>query len=152
MYADVSRAYFYAKAVRPVYVVLPPEDRNVGDDNMVGELVMSMYGTRDAALHWSTEYSDTLIESGYIQGKSNGCLFHHPQKGVSILVHGDDFVAVGDDDGLAEARATLENNHAGLDARQLVARSARSALCCSRIERSVACHSRRAAALGSHRC
>ena len=51
-----------------------------------------------------------------------------------------------------DPRATLENNHTGLDARQLVARSARSALCCSRIERSVACHSQRAAALGSHRC
>ena len=30
MYADVSRAYFYAKAVRPVYVKLPDEDRELG--------------------------------------------------------------------------------------------------------------------------
>ena len=35
MYADVSRAYFYAKAVRPVYVVLPDEDRSEGDEDMV---------------------------------------------------------------------------------------------------------------------
>ena len=27
MYADVSRAYFYARAIRPVYVQLPEEDR-----------------------------------------------------------------------------------------------------------------------------
>ena len=27
MYADLSRTYFYAKAVRPVYVKLPDEDR-----------------------------------------------------------------------------------------------------------------------------
>ena len=26
MYADVSRAYFYAKAIRPVYVKLPKEE------------------------------------------------------------------------------------------------------------------------------
>ena len=111
MYADVSRAYFYAKAVRPVYVVLPPEDQEDGDQGMVGELVMSMYGTRDAALNWATEYSDTLLKSGYVQGRANGCLFHHPNKDVSILVHGDDFVAVGNDVELAEARATLEDKY-----------------------------------------
>ena len=31
MYADVSRAYFYARAVRPVYVKLPEEDLLPGD-------------------------------------------------------------------------------------------------------------------------
>ena len=30
MYADVSRAYFYARAVRPVYVKLPEEDLEPG--------------------------------------------------------------------------------------------------------------------------
>ena len=32
MYADVSRAYFYAKAERPVYVKLPAEDMEPGDE------------------------------------------------------------------------------------------------------------------------
>ena len=49
MYADVSRAYFYAPAVRPVYVRLPSEDKDKNNDGMVGKLNMSMYGTRDAA-------------------------------------------------------------------------------------------------------
>ena len=111
MYADVSRAYFYAKAVRPVYVVLPPEDRQPGDEELCGELVMSMYGTRDAALNWSAEYSETLIKSGYVQGRSNACLFHNPKLDVAVLVHGDDFVAVGSDRGLADARAALEGKY-----------------------------------------
>ena len=38
MYADVSRAYFYAKAVRPVYVKLPDEDREEGDEARCGKL------------------------------------------------------------------------------------------------------------------
>ena len=50
MYADVSQAYFYAKAVRPVYVKLPAEDLELGDEHRCGKLLMSMYGTRDAAL------------------------------------------------------------------------------------------------------
>ena len=38
-------------------------------------------------------------------------MFHHPELNVAILVHGDDFVAVGSDHGLAETRATLENKY-----------------------------------------
>ena len=75
MYADVSRAYFYAKAIRPVYVKLPEEDVEPGDENKCGKLMMSMYGTRDAALNWAMEYGDTLRAAGYQQGRSNPCLF-----------------------------------------------------------------------------
>ena len=95
MHADVPRACFYAKAVRPVYVRLPAEDVQDGDENRCGKLIMSMYGTRDAALNWSTEYTSTLKDDGYVQGKASSCLFRHPKTGVVIMVHGDDFVAVG---------------------------------------------------------
>ena len=37
MYADVSRAYFYSKAVRPVYVRHPEEDTGPGDERTAGE-------------------------------------------------------------------------------------------------------------------
>ena len=66
MYADVSRAYFYAKAERPVYVKLLEEDLEPGDEGKCGRLKMSMYGTRDAALNWSKEYGNTLKQSGFI--------------------------------------------------------------------------------------
>ena len=68
MYADVGRAYFYAKAERPVSVKLPEEDLEEGDDNRCGRLRMSMYGARDAALNWAKEYGDTLREAEFIQG------------------------------------------------------------------------------------
>ena len=58
LYADVSRAYFYAQAVRPVYVQLPAEDTEKGDEQRCGKLHMSMYGTRDAAVNWSA-YSNS---------------------------------------------------------------------------------------------
>ena len=35
MYPDVPRAYFYAKAIRPVYVQLPEEDKDDGDQKIV---------------------------------------------------------------------------------------------------------------------
>ena len=56
---------------------------------------MSMYGTRDAALNWSEEYGDTLKQSGFVQGKNNPCLFQNKDIEVSIMVHGDDFIALG---------------------------------------------------------
>ena len=33
---------------------------------------------------------------GYIQAKYNASLYWHPEKGIQVLVHGDDFVAVSD--------------------------------------------------------
>ena len=65
MYADVSRAYFYAKARRDVYIKLPAED---SEEGMCGKLDKAMYGTRDAAQNWEEEYSETLIAIGFSRG------------------------------------------------------------------------------------
>ena len=111
MYADVSRAYFYARASRPVYVKLPEEDLQEGDGHRCGRLKMSMYGTRDAALNWAAEYTSTLIADGYVQGRANPCFFWHPKTDVAIMVHGDDFVAVGSAESLVDTRATLETKY-----------------------------------------
>ena len=72
---------------------------------------MSMYGTRDAALNWALEYGDTLRAAGYVQGKANPCLFYKKANGVAIMVHGDDFVAVGPEAHLIETRKTLEDKY-----------------------------------------
>jgi hypothetical protein len=111
MYADVSRAYFYAPAVRPVYVRLPEEDTEEADKGMVGKLNMSMYGTRDAAANWAAEYGKTLVEAGYMQGKSSPCLFHNSSSNTTIMVHGDDFVGVGRPEELTKLKSTLENKY-----------------------------------------
>ena len=111
MYADVSRAYFYALAVRPVYVELPKDDKKPGDQNRSGTLVGSMYGTRDAAVNWSDEYTETLAKDGYKQGRANPCFFWHPSTKGAVMVHGDDFVAVGSDESLKSTRRTLEEKY-----------------------------------------
>ena len=56
---------------------------------------MSMYGTRDAALNLSLEYAATQLADGYVQGTANPCLFFNKTNGVSVMVHGDYFIAVG---------------------------------------------------------
>ena len=70
-----------------------------------------MYGTRDAAMNWSTEYGETLKAAGYVQGKTSPCLFFHKGKNVTVMVHGDDFVAVGDPEHLESTKAALSNKY-----------------------------------------
>ena len=111
LYADVSRAYFYAPAVRPVYVNLPEEDRGPEDAGLCGELRVSMYGTRDAAMNWAVEYGETLKKAGFKQGKHSACLFFNETTGVAIMVHGDDFVAVGAPEHLATTEAALAQKY-----------------------------------------
>ena len=90
---------------------LPEEDKEPVDQNRCGKLVMSMYGIRDAAINWFDEYTKILVKDGYKQGRANPCLFWHPSKKAAVMVHGDDFVAVGSDESLKSTRRTLEEKY-----------------------------------------
>ena len=48
MINDVRRAYFYAKQKRNVFINLPAEDEEAKEGE-VGQLMLCLYGTRDAA-------------------------------------------------------------------------------------------------------
>ena len=109
LYIDVCRAYFYAKAVRPTYIKLPSEDPRSSEEGLVGKLMMSMYGTRDAAQNWAEEYSATLLKANFIRGKANPCLFYNHKDDCSVMVHGDDFVAVGGKAATDKLKKTLED-------------------------------------------
>ena len=62
---------------------------------MVGKLVRCMYGTRDAGAIWESCYTTCLVNLGFEQGKASPCCFRHPIWGISVVVHGDDFTAIG---------------------------------------------------------
>lgn len=96
---DISRAYFNAYIRRKVYVELPPEAKK-GQD-VVGELVKCMYGTRDAAQGWEAAYCRALEDLGFTRGKASPCVFQHRDRRICIVVHGDDFFAVARSDDLA---------------------------------------------------
>ena len=97
---DVKRAYFYAAAKRAIFIELPSEDRMDGDEEMVGRLNLSLYGTRDAAQNWTQEYTRTLIKAGFTVGKASPCHFWHENKQLALTVHGDDFTISGSEDNL----------------------------------------------------
>jgi len=91
-FIDVSRAYFHAPAIRKVYVELPDED---AEEGMVGLLMKSMYGTRDAAQNWNAEYTRFMESIGFERGDSCPCAFKCERRELRVVVHGDDFTALG---------------------------------------------------------
>ena len=95
MSIDVKRAYFHAKATRPIYIEIPIEDYQEGDERRVGRLNLSLYGTRDAAQNWYKEYSSFLESLQFKRGVASPCNFVHEQRQIYLTVHGDDFTATG---------------------------------------------------------
>ena len=77
MINDVARAFFEAKAMRTACVELPEEDRTQEDrqQDMVGLLKMSLYGTRDAATNWQNEMAKQMTKWGFMRGRYNPCLY-----------------------------------------------------------------------------
>jgi len=95
MIVDVKRAYFYAPATRPIFIEIPLEDRKPGDENLVGKLNLSLYGTRDAAMNWVTAYTKVLVAAGFKVGKFSAQNFLHEARDIALSVHGDDFTCTG---------------------------------------------------------
>lgn len=93
LFIVIRRAYFQAPAQRPVYVHLPAKFKC--PPGHCARLNVSMYGTRDAAANWEANYSQHLKDNGFTQGLSSPCVFHHEQRDVQLVVHGDDFTFLG---------------------------------------------------------
>ena len=66
---------------------------------------MSMYGTRDAAQHWEHTYTEVMLSAGFNAGLASPCVFFHPGKDLRVVIHGDDFTVLGDDDSLLVSAA-----------------------------------------------
>ena len=105
---DISRAHFYGRSRRELYIELPDEDAT---DGMVGLLQRSMYGTQDASAIWESDYIECLTAAGAIRGKSSGAIFYDPVRDVRIFVHGEDFAILGDDEGIDHYTAALTGKY-----------------------------------------
>ena len=91
-----SRAHFYGQAKSEIYVTLPEGDQEPG---MVGRLLRSMYGTRrtrDAHMAGMV-YTEVLLNAGFQSCPAWPAIFYNPATECRLLVHGGDFVVLGDD-------------------------------------------------------
>ena len=83
-----------------MYIEIPLEDWEPGDEARVAKLNLSLYGTRDAAQNWSAEFTRTLKRLGFTTGKASPCNFKCDAKELFLSVHGDDFTVAGPTDSL----------------------------------------------------
>ena len=77
MIHDVRRAYFYASIQRDVYIEVPREDPNAGSD-VLGNLELCAYGTRDAAKGWQDELSRQLDGISFVRDVGDASVVWHP--------------------------------------------------------------------------
>ena len=93
LFVDISKAYLHAPVMRnDIYVELPAEMEQPG---CCGRLRKALYGTREAARCWEQEYVRMLESIGFRRGSTSPCAFWHKDKGLRLVVHGDDFTSSG---------------------------------------------------------
>ena len=97
-FVDIRKAYFNAIPERAIFMRVPKE---LGlPPNTVARQVRCVYGTRDAGKLWEDTYTQVLEGLGFRTGLSNPCVFHHAERDIAIVVHGDDFTALATDENL----------------------------------------------------
>jgi hypothetical protein len=97
-FVDIRKAYFNAIPERAIYMRLPKE-LGLGTD-VVARQVRCFDGTRDAGKLWEDTYTQAMECNGFITGAANPCVFYHKNREITVVVHGDDFTALGTDEDL----------------------------------------------------
>ena len=70
----IRKAYFHAPVRWEIYVKLPAEFLEPGEEGKVcGLLNFSLYGTRDAAQNGEEEYAGFMESIGFVRGLANPC-------------------------------------------------------------------------------
>ena len=106
-FIDVKKAYFHGRPTRNLFVRLPKE---MGlPRSILGKLKRCLYGTRDAGHIWEAVYGEALIKMGFTQGVASPCCFHHRDWEVSLVVHGDDFTALGTEASLQKFECGMQD-------------------------------------------
>ena len=96
MILDVKTAFLYADVQRSIYINLPREDSMYTADNQyVGRLVKSLYGTRDAPQCWQEHLRATLLMIGFRESTVRPGYFRHPDQDLDMCVHVDDLLVAG---------------------------------------------------------
>ena len=89
--SDISRAHFMPSADRELHIDHPDEAKAPGENDVVGRLHQSMYGSRGASNSWTREWHRRVQLDGYAVGKANLALFFNNKRNSRGAVHGDDF-------------------------------------------------------------
>ena len=108
-FIDVKKADLCSDVLRELYVEPPPEANEPPD--IVWRLQRAMYGARGAPAAWEREWTKTLNSVGFESGVSNPALLHCETLDASMVVHGDDFITLGDSEALSEVERAMSDHY-----------------------------------------
>ena len=91
-FLDISRAHPHCEMTRVLYVKLPKEDEKGNDPETCALLRKNLYGNKSAAQIFEKTICELVVKHGCVAGKSNPTLYHHVDRHLSFLHHGDDFL------------------------------------------------------------
>ena len=98
IFIDIKKAYFWSPARRQLLVEQWRCHRKWAIRQTWSDcsrLRKSLYGTRDAPANWEAAIKHVMLALGFLQARSNACLYFHEERNMRIEVHGDDFTGVG---------------------------------------------------------
>ena len=106
LFLDVRKAHLNGVCDVDAYVALPEEAG--APAGQVGKLRNWLYGFRPAGHAWEKDYSDNFEKVGLMRGKASSVLFYNKATGLMCVVHGDDFIFLGEERDLKEIKAKME--------------------------------------------
>ena len=68
-----------------------------------------MHGTRGAAQNWEDGNREAMESLAFRSGKASTCVFSHAHRDTRVVVHGDDFTALGSGENLKWLTEELKN-------------------------------------------
>ena len=86
-----------------------PKETGLSPD-LVARRVRCVYGTREAGKLREDTYTQAMEHAGLVTGSANRCVFYHKARDITIVVHGDDFTALGTDNDLDWYENRLKDN------------------------------------------
>ena len=110
--------------IRPVYIEIPMEDWEPGDEDFIARRNFSLYGTRDAAQNWPAEYTNSLTSISFVTGAASPCSFWQKDRELYVSVRGGDFTVTGPEEellwleGQMKIKCEIKSELFGLSAHQ----------------------------------
>ena len=62
--------------------------------SLLAKQMMCVYGKRNAGMIWEETYRAALEQMGCTTGRASPCCFVHQDRGLQLVVHGDDLTAL----------------------------------------------------------
>ena len=102
---DISVAFMHA-TIDELIFVHPPKD--LVKPGFCWKLKRAMNGTRRASRQWADKVTEVLVANDFVSSKVFAMVLFSKMWGTFVAVWGDDFAAVGGDEGTRKLDALLE--------------------------------------------